>query len=225
MKQSRFISRIKAQIPNIKETGVTDQEIMAYVNEGVDQANLFMKVYQTHTDFNVTAEKQIYSLAEIAPTYLGMVKKRAYFLDANSAWQPILPKTLDWIAKIYRQFLNVTSTSLPQWYWIEGDDLGFYPPPSITQASGGRLYHLKKATPMGNDDHYPWTGTTVELTALLPADDAIIAYVRWKLSPAIGSVTDADLRYAEFIKECRRAAMQIKRRPDMTFDQEYRIRI
>lgn len=225
MKQSRFIARIKAQIPNIKETGMTDSQIMEYVNEGVDQSNLYMKVYEDYTDFNIEADKQIYSLSVIAPNYLGMVEKPIQFKDENDLYQPILPKTLNWISKIYRNYLNVESSSLPQWYWIEGDNLGFYSPPNTAKTNGARLYHLKKSNPMSNDDHYPFTGTTTQITAFIPADDAIIAYVRWKLSPAIGAVTDADLRWEEFLKECSRAAKQIKRRPDLTSNQAYRIRI
>lgn len=225
MKQSQFLNRLKLQIPNIKETGYTDSQLVELINEGVDQVNLLAKVYQTFTDFDVVADQQIYELSTIAPTFLGAVKKRAYLLDDNSEWQPILPKTKDWIENKYRQWLNAESVSLPNWYWIEGDELGFYPPPDIAVTDGGRLFHLKKSTPMSSDDHYPWTGSATQITAFIPLDDAIIAYARWKLSPAFGAVSDVDLREKEFIKECAKGAKQVKRRPDLTSDSAYGLKV
>jgi hypothetical protein len=84
---------------------------------------------------------------------------------------------------------------------------------------GGRLYHLKKANPMTASDHYPFSGTTTEITAFTVLDDAIIAYCRWKLAPAYGSVTDVDLREREFVNECRKGAAQVKRSPDLSMDE------
>ena len=78
---------------------------------------------------------------------------------------------------------------------------------------------------MSSGDHYPFTGSSTEITALTPLDDAIVAYARWKLSPAVGAVTDADLREQEFLKECRKGAMQIKRRPDLTSDSTFSINL
>lgn len=225
MKQSQFLKRLKLQIPNIKETGYSDSDLIELINQGIDQTNLLAKVYQSYTDFNIVADQQIYNISEIAPTFLGPVKKRAYLLDDNSEWQPILPKTKDWIENKYRQWLNAESVSLPNWYWIEGDELGFYPPPNTSFSSGGRIFHLKKSTPMSSNDHYPWTGSTTQITAFIPLDDAILAYARWKLSPAFGTVTDVDLREKEFIKECAKGAKQIKRRPDITTDTEYGLKI
>ena len=225
MKQSEFLFRLKLQIPNIKETGITDNQIVDLLSQAVDQVNLLTKVYKTYTDFSIVADQQIYNLSTIVPSYLGIDKKVIFLKDTNAEWQPLFPKTKDWISKIYRQWLNAESVTLPNWYWLDGDELGFYPPPDTAYTNGGRIYHFKKSTAMSNNDHYPWTGSTTQITAFIPLDDAIIAYVRWKLSPAIGAVTDADLRYQEFIAECKKGAQQIKRRPDLTTDSQYGITI
>jgi|GEM_PF-6618852 len=218
MKLRQFRTRVKLQCPNI--SGVDDSEIDFLINKACDETNLEGKFYKTSTDFNIVADQMIYQLSTIAPTFLGMEKKPIYFKDSNNEWQEIHPRTKEWITKKYPNWLNAESVDLPQYYWQEGDELGLYPPPSTSKTSGGKIFHLKKRTDMGNDDHYPFSGSTTEITALLPADDAIVAYCRWKLSPAVGAVTDTDLREQEFLNECRRASIQIKRRPDIAISNE-----
>lgn len=225
MKQSEFLFRLKLEIPNMKESGITDNELVTLINQGVNQTNLIAKVYKGYTDFNVVAEQQIYELSTVAPTFLGMSALPLKFLDSNSQYQKIYPKTKEWIENIDPDWENADSTALPTFYWVEGNDLGFYQKPSTSRTNGARLYHLKKGTPMSNDDHYPFTGSTTEITAFIPLDDAIIAYVRWKLSPAIGAVTDADLRKREFLEECAKGLRQIKRRPDITSDSTFKVNI
>ena len=53
MKQSEFLFRLKLQIPNIKETGITDNQIVDLLSQAVDQVNLLTKVYKTYTDFSI----------------------------------------------------------------------------------------------------------------------------------------------------------------------------
>jgi hypothetical protein len=225
MKLSEALFRIKTQIPNIKESGITDTELGTLLRQGCDKVNLLAKVYKTYTDFNIVADQSIYSLSVIAPTYLGIDKKVVYFKDSSSQWQDVIPKTKKWIEKSYPNYLNAASQNIPTWYWVEEDELGFYAPPSTSTSNGGRIYHLKKAGILANNDHYFWSGNSTEISALNALDDAVIAYVRWKLSPSIGAVSDADLRYNEFLNEVKLGASQIKRRPDLSIDDSYGINI
>jgi hypothetical protein len=78
---------------------------------------------------------------------------------------------------------------------------------------------------MSNDGHYPFSGTTTEITAFSPLYDALIAWCRWKLSPAYGAVTDVDIRYREFLLECQKGAAQIRRSPDLSHDSDYGIKL
>lgn len=215
---SEFIQRVKLQVPNIGNTGVTDPYLRSLINKAVDQANLLAKVYSGYTDFNIEAEKRVYDISTIVPFYLGRDKRGLFIKDINGKWTDVIPKTEAWLSERYPDYLNSTSVALPEYYYILGDELGFYPQPSTSIAGGARLYHLKKSTPMTNDNHYPFKGSTVEVTAFTPLDDAIIAYCKWKLSPAFGAVTDQDIRYREFAEECRKGAMQIKRSPDIMND-------
>lgn len=216
MKLSELLERCKLEIPNMNQNGMKDSQITRLLNQACDQVNLLTKVYAGYTDFAVTAEKQIYNLSESVPLYLGRDKRGLYFKDANNKWHPVTPKTEAWFRRVHSDYLNGTSAAIPQYCWIDGDELGFYQNPSVT--STARLYHLKKSTDMSSNDHYPFTGTTSQITAFIPLDDALIAYARWKISPSFGPVTDQDLRQRDFVNECRKGAKQIKRKPDLTHD-------
>lgn len=221
MKANDFLNRIQVQVPNMGEPGMTTEMKLTLLSQAVDEVNLEAKVYTGYTDINIVEEQQVYSISAVAPTYLGAVKIPVQFKDSDGNWHKVYPKTFPWLAKIYPDWLNADSADIPRWYWLEGDDLGFHNKPSTTRASGARIYHLKKATPMTTVDHYPFTGSAVELTALRPLDEAIIAWMRWQLTPAFGQNTDQDLREREFRLKCRRAAMKIKRRPDFTIDSAF----
>ena len=225
MKLSRFLVRLKSEVPSINQIGATDDQLTDILNEGVDKVNVFTKVYKGYTDFAIEAEKQIYNLSTVVPTFLGISKPGVFFKDSNSAWQVVYPKTLAWLSKTYPTFLNASSVAVPKWYWQEGDDLGFHNKPSTSLANGCRIYHLKKGTPMSSGDHYPFTGSTTQITAFEPLDDGILAYAKWQLTPAFGKMIDIDLGEQRFLKECRKGAKQIKRRPDLTLDSSYGIRI
>jgi hypothetical protein len=213
-----FIERLKLENPNLKASGVSDTYLTGLVNKACDQVNLICKVYAGSTDFNIEAEKRVYPLSTYVPLYLGRDKRGLYFLNSSSEWDKLIPKTEAWISQRYPNYLNADSVDVPTYYGIEGDELFFYPPPSTTTSSGGRLYHLKKAVAMTASTHYPYSGSTTEITALLPLDEAIIAYVNWKLKPAYGANTDIDLGERRFLAECRLAKGRIKSAPDLSVD-------
>lgn len=222
MKLSDFLQRIKLGTPNLNQTGIDDDYLTELFNQAVDQVNLLTKVYKTFTDFNIVADKRIYDLSVVAPLYLGTDKRGFFFKDGNDKWNgQVIPKTEAWLSERYPDYLNASSTVLPRWVWIDGNELGLYPPPSTEKTKGARLYHLRKSNPMTTDDHYPFTGSGVQITAFIALDDAIIAYVKWKLAPSFGNVSDVDLRRREYMDECRKGAKQVKRRRDLTNDSDY----
>ena len=225
MKLSDLLQRLKLAIPNINQTGAEDTYLTELLNQACNNFLLLTKVWETHTDFNIIAEISEYDLSVIAPTYLGTSKKGVFFKDSNDKWQYVIPKTQAWLSEIYPDYLNASSSAIPQWYYIEGNTLGFHPPNSTTKTNGGRLYHLKKSNDMSGNDDYPFSGSSVEITAFLPADDALIAYAKWKMSPAFGQVSDQDLREREYLNECRKAAKQIKRRRDLTNDSDHKLKL
>lgn len=218
MTLAEFVQRIKLQVPNLGQTGVKDPYLKTLINSSVNAVNALCKVYSGYTDFNIEAEKRTYELSLSVPTYLGRDKRGLFFKNSSDDWEDIIPKTEAWLSETHPDYLNASSVTIPDYYFINSDTLGFYPPPSTTKALGARLYHLKKANPMTNDAHYPFSGTTTEITAFSPLDDAILAWCRFKLSPAYGQASDVDIRYREYINECKIASMQIRRSPDLMND-------
>ena len=224
MNLGEFIQRIKLQVPNISSTGATEPYLKTLIHSAVNAVNALCKVWAGYTDFNIEAGKAVYDLSSVCPTFLGRDKRGLFFKDSNDKWQDVDPKTEAWLAERYPDYLNASSVEIPQYYYIRGNELGFYPPPSTSKALGCRLYHLKKGNPMTQDSHYPFSGTASEITAFVPLDDAIICYCRWKLAPAYGSVTDIDIREREFLAECRKGSMQVRRSPDLSHDSDNRIK-
>jgi hypothetical protein len=218
MTASEFVARIKLQAPNLGQSGVTDAYMISLLNTACNAVNALCKVYSGYTDFNIEANKRIYDLSTYVPTYLGRDKRGLFIKDADGNWNDVIPKSEAWLAERYPDYLNASSVELPEYYYIGGNELGFYPPPSTDRTEGARLYHLKKANPMTADGHYPFSGTTSEITAFIPLDDALLAWCRWKLSPAFGAVSDIDLRYREFLIECQKGAAQVRRSPDLMND-------
>lgn len=219
MKLSQFRFNIKLQVPGITNTGISDSDLDNLINEGVDDANLLTKVYKGYTDFTLEADTFIFALSEKVPLWLGADKGGLWIQDANGVLKRIFPKTPEWLNQRIENWRSASSGSQSQYYATDGDDLIIYPP--LNEDRAARIYHLKKATPMDNDDNYPWTNTATEITALRPMDDAVIAYVRWKMKNALGKDQAGGLTMEEYHLEASKRAKQVRRRPDLTTDSQY----
>jgi len=223
MKLSEFRTRIKLALPNIGQLGITASDLTNLINQAVNNVNLIVGVYVGSTDFDVVANQKEYDLSVVAPLFLGR-DKRGVFFKSSGQWQKIEPRSAANIAEFNPNFLNSTSVPIPQNYYINGHIFGLEPAADTSQTKGIRLYHLMRATDMVNDDHYPFTGSTTQISALLPLDDAIIAWCKWRIAPAYGTVTDVDLKEREFLAACYRAERQIKKSPDITISEYNRMR-
>lgn len=223
MKLSEFRARLKLALPNLGQAGLTPADLTSLINQACNQANLIIKAYVGYTDFNVVANQREYDLSVVAPRFIGR-DKRGLFFKVSGEWQKIDPRTESYLSEFNEDYLNSTSTTVPDNYYISGQKLGFDPPANADQVNGIRLYHLMRSVDMVNDDHYPFSGSTSEIPALLPMDNAIIAWCKWQIAPAYGSATDVDLKEREFLAACMRAERQIKSMPDVTIDCYNRMR-
>ena len=219
MKCGDMIKRVRRQLPTATVESISDEEIRFELNAGVNECNRLAKVYSGYSEFNAVPEKELYSLSESVPNYLGIIRSGIWFYDANGKSKYLFRKTRFWLDLNIRNWRDAVSGD-PNWYWLEGDELGFYnKTKSVTKI---RVYHLVKAKDMGDNDSYPWSGTATEMISLQGMDDAIIAYARWKLSPAVGAVQPGvgyeNPLYLEFIREVKKGKVQCKRRPDMVGD-------
>jgi hypothetical protein len=159
------------------------------------------------------------------PSYLGRCKKGLFFKDSAGSWSKILPTTEEDITENIQNFLNSSSVEIPTYYFISGDTLGFEPAPSTSAIKGAKLYHLKKATPMSSADHFPFSGSATEITALIPLDEPIIAWAKWKIAESYGTNTDVNLRQVDFAAALRIANVFVNRLPDVSQSSQNRMRL
>jgi hypothetical protein len=215
--------RIKLQVPSIKDTGMTDDDITDLLNQACDDVNMFGKFYRSERVFNIESEKQIYQISSFCPDYLGIDKGGVWF-KYNDEWVEVYPRTKEYLNEFIPNWRSAQSVPVPQYYWVDVDDIGFYQKPSQDITGGGLLCYLKRATPMSNNNHFPYTGTSTEIGALRPIDDALIAYVRWKTKVSLANNPRGVDAFAEYERDLLRAVRQVMRRPDLTIDRSYRLR-
>jgi hypothetical protein len=223
MNLGQMISRVRRMNPGATVESISDQVITDELNHGCDEINLLTQTYFSYTEFNSVANQQMYSLPIYVPTYLGIRKEGVWwYTSAGKSWY-LFPKTLKWLDLHIRNWRDAAAGNNPTWYWIEGDELGFYPKPSGVNKI--RMYHLKEATKMDNSNNYPWTNTVLELGSMRPYDNALVAYARWAISPASATPSKEDPLYQRFLAEVNKARTQANRRPDFTSDFDYFERI
>ena len=222
MRLQDFIARIRRQIPSLTVESMSDAEITTELNISVNEINGLTQIYQGYTEFNFVPEQQIYKLSDVCPNYLGVTKNGVWWQDASGTFQYRIAQTITWLDKTIPNWRDAQSGG-SFWYWINGNDLGFYPKPK--EAYKCRIHHLMKATPMDNANNYPWLNTTTEVTAFQPLDKAIVALTRMRLSPSVGKEGNENPLEQEFKRELKDGMQVIRRRKDLLADNNYYQRI
>ena len=223
MKLSEFKTRISIAIPNIGQLGISDISMTSLINQACNAVNLMVKAYTDDTEFSVVANQKEYDLSVVAPSFVGR-DKRGCFFKVDGVWKKIEPRSEAYLSQYNQNYLNSLSVPVPQYYYIKGNTFGLEPAADTAQVNGIKLFHVKRAVDMTNEDHYPYSGSTTEITALLPLDEAIIAWCKWRIAPAYGTVTDVDLKEREFMTACNRAEKQIGATPDISMSSFNRMR-
>jgi len=216
MKLSDLKQRCKLKLVNLGQTGITDDYLTELLNQACDRCNGIGKFYTKTSYFDSLEDVAEYAISENIPDFLGIENVSIYFKLSSGEWKEVYGKTKQYIQRIFPDFINAASVTQPQYYYIDGDRLNFYPPPDTARTDAFRVEHLRTANLMSSDDHFPFSGSTVEITAFRPMDEALIAFVGWKAKPQYGTVADTDMGEDGFLKAVRKAKRQIKRRPDAT---------
>lgn len=228
MKLSEMITRVRQQIPASGSTGdMQDVTIQNVLNQGVTKVNLVTRAYKNEVHIANVPNQQTYSLSAICPGFLTMEKSGVWWFDADGFSRRMWPKTVRWLDNFIVNWRDQAATTVPTWYWHEGDELGFYPK-SNQQSSNSKkdfsVKYLLKPTPMSGNDSYPWNNGATELTSLMCFDDAIIAYAVSKLAPAVFDKEGRNYYDEQYKNECKIGIAQFKRQLDMTTDYDYYIR-
>lgn len=216
MKGSELITRCKIKIPNLKETALSDSDILTLINEAAVEINLLAKTYRGSTTFARVANQQEYALSTYAPNFQQVVTAGLWMLDSTtSKYKRIIPRTEEWLNKRVPNWRDADpGTGLPQYYFITGNTLTIYPAVSSDLTNGMRLYHTILPTDMSNGDQYPFSGSGTELKVFRPFDNAIVEYVRWIIAPNLNQQAGEDPLYNRFLQFVNRAKNQIRSIPD-----------
>lgn len=217
MTLTQLIQRFRIQVPDAKKSVISDADITTMLNEGVDKVNLIAKIYKGNVLFAMTENDQDYNLSSVASDFVGPDKSPARFLNSDSQYKKIWPKTRAWMDKKIENWIDAAAGD-PQYYWFDGDEFWVYPKPSATRSDGFKLYGLLSAVAMDSGDNYPWNNTVNEIKAFRPMDLAIVAYARWQISPALGKDALGKTDYEGFLKEVNRGMRQVLRRRDIMND-------
>ena len=224
MTLDQLIERFRLQVPDAVSSAIPNSVLTTLFNEACDKINLLIRVYNNTFTFTMTENVQTYSLSSVAPTMLVTGKSKARYLDSNSKYQRLWPKTRAYMDERVPSWLDADAGE-PQFYWFDGDEFWVHPKPSATRSSGFKLYGPRTAVAMSNGGHFPWVGTTTEIKAFRPLDLAIVAYARWQISPSLGKDAKGQLDYQGFIEEVVRGSRQVKRRPDLSHSSTYNMEV
>lgn len=215
-----------ATIPGLKQKVADDTTIDLYLNKGVIDIAAYTCCLKTNKKFAVVADQREYSLSTVLGDFLVMDKPGLWWnagtITATSYKQlnSVTLKSLDENRPNWRDL----DSNYPQDYTIDGDILTCVPPPVSSLADGFWIYYGKKPTPMTLITHYSFSGSVIEYTHLSIFDDAIILYVRARLSPTMNKLNDENLTLQEYVIERERAFSLFKRRPDISASADARFK-
>lgn len=220
-----MILRVQRTMPQATGETIDTTKITFELNHGCDEINLLAKCFKGVLSYNLPAVTipTEFSLYTIFPGYLGLDKVGVWFFDTNGKSHYLYPKTKRWLDQYIRNWRDNSGGSVPTWYYIRNDALGFYPFVN-TNGNSITIDALIKSTPMTNNSNYPWLNQATELTTLRCFDNAIIAYATWRLAPAIFDKEGRNYYEEQFNKEVKKSIMQVHDRPDMTSDYDYYMR-
>lgn len=211
LSQLRSVGR--AMIPGAKVQVIDNTVFDLILNEGVKDIAAFTLCLKSNKKFNVTAETAEYNLSSAIEDYLAVDKPGLWWYN-GTIWKQLYPKTLKWLDENVPNWRSVGSGN-PLYYTIDGDIITVHPTPNTTLSSGFWLYYGKKPTPMTADGHYPFSGSTTELTHVSIFDMAILMYAKWKIEPMINKDQDANLSMQEYLRERNEKQALFYRREDI----------
>lgn len=186
--------------PGAKSSGTIDDPTLDLIlNKGVDDIAAYTLCLKANKKFNVVASDGEYDLSIVIADYLGVDKSGLWWYQGTQ-WKQLNARTLQWLDQNRPTWRNLSAGS-PQDYSIDGDILTVVPKPQTALSEGFHLYYGKKPNPMSAENHYPFSGTTVEFTHLSMFDMSIIKYAKWVIEPMLNKNQDANLSYQEYIRE------------------------
>lgn len=228
MKLENYRKLIRAYVPSAKISVINNTLLDLLINLGVEDVNARAAVYQGDKKFDVTAETQTYLIHDEIDDYVGMDESGLWWNEGSASspkWKKLDPMTRRALDDQYPMWKDDDSDD-PLRYVTEGDNLLVHPKTNVALTDGFWAYYIKKPTAMTDGSHYPFTGSPTEITAFTVLDDAIIDFVRWKLSrPLVKSQNQQGLlTESDYQKSLAAGAVLVKRRFDISANPDARMR-
>ena len=177
-------------LPDIATSLITGIDII--LNLAVRDIASYTACLPTNKKFDATAAQGSVSSPYIISTaignYLTMGGGGLWWNQGTStspSWKKLNPKTVEYLDE-NRSNWHEVAAGTPEDYAIDGDNLYVVPAPVSSLSSGFWMFYSKTPSDMSTTTHYPFSGTTTELSHLSIFDMAIIYYARWKSMPMLG---------------------------------------
>ena len=228
MTLDEFRTLIRAYVPGAKISVINNTILTLLINKGVDDVNSFGMLLKKDKQFDVKAEQADYDIfTEIADDFLTMDRPGIWW-NAGTAtstnWIQLLPKTEKWL-DIYHTNWRDESSSDPIYYTGKTGKFTVFPKPDTALTGGFWIYYAKASINMTLGTHFPFTGSTSELTFLRDMDDPIIDYVRWKLQRPLGKEATGIITEKQYKDNRLEKLDLINRRIDISAHRDAKMRI
>jgi hypothetical protein len=208
------------QKPN--ETTTTQIGLDLILNEAVKDIAAFTGCLPTNKKFNAVASQGTvanpYVLSTVIGNFFTMSGGGLCWNEGTAAspqWKTLNPRTIEWMNE-HRNNWREIAAGTPEDYVIDGDNLIIVPAPVSSLASGFWLFYGKAPTVMSATSHFPFSGSTTELTHLSPFDMAIIYFARMVISPMYNLQTNENLSLSQYTKERNEKMGLIRKRDDLS---------
>lgn len=203
--------------PGASTSKVSNALLDIVINSIVLDIASYAKTLKTNKKFNVVADQSEYNLSTVVPLYLIPDKPGLWWYDGEQ-WQEIYKRSLKWLDVNRPNWRDLDSDD-PRDYSIDGNVLTISPPPESALTEGLWLYYAKVPKDMSSTGHFPFSGSTTELTYLKIFDWAIAYGARWKMKPMLSKARDEFNQDRNLYLAQREVAMkQFRRRPDINAD-------
>lgn len=199
MTLSELRSLLRLYVPHALTSVITDIQLNLILNEGVNDIASRTLCLPADTKFNAVADQQDYDLSSVVSRFL-VIDKEGLFWTNGTRYKQLLPKTMKWLDENRPNWRDEGSGE-PLYYLKRGSTLKVIPEPDTSTSDGFWLYFGQGAVTMTNDTHYPFSGSTTEITRLSIFDEAIILYGQWKILRAMGKKDEALSGRQEYLAE------------------------
>jgi len=217
----------RGYVPGAKAQIITDTVLGLILNNAVKDIAVYTCCLKTNKKFNAVASQQEYILSTVLGDYLTPDKSGLWWNQGTVSatnYKQLDARTLAWLDSNRPNWRDLSAGS-PQEYTIDGDILTVVPKPTSALANAFWFYYGETPVIMSAEEHYPFTGSTTELTQLSVFDDAILSYARWKIEPILNKDQTVDITEQQYKRAREEAYTAFKRRRDININADTRFSV